>query len=87
MVDTSDGVIVCGKIYGGKYIKSAKNSPTFLKMGVAPYTIVIWGDVRKTLSYKPEIKLDGKFVCITGKIVEFKGKSQIVIYSEAQIKI
>jgi hypothetical protein len=83
-------VTVCGQIYGGKFLDKAKNSPTFLNMG-APYpdqplTIVIWGEVRKTFSYKPEVQLNNKTVCITGKIETYKEKPQIVIAAVSQIQ-
>jgi hypothetical protein len=53
-----DSVIVCGKVYGGRYLESARNSPTLLNIG-AKYpdqllTTVIWGDVRKEFTGKPE---------------------------------
>lgn len=83
-------VTVCGKIYGGKYLDAVKHKPTFLNMG-ALYpnqllTIVIWGDARKNFSYAPEEKLKNKTVCVTGKVEIFKGKPQITIDKEAQVK-
>ncbi|HRI20037.1 MAG TPA: hypothetical protein PLA68_03760 [Panacibacter sp.] len=83
-------VTVCGKIFGGKYLDAVKNKPTFLNMG-ATYpnqllTIVIWGDSRKNFSYAAEEKLKNKTVCVTGKVEMFKGKPQITINGENQIK-
>lgn len=85
-----DSVTVCGKIFGGKYLDKAGNKPTFLNMG-ASYpnellTIVIWGNTRKLFPYKPEEKLKGKTVCITGKIETFKGKPQIVLKQTDQLQ-
>ena len=83
-------VTVCGKIFGGKYLNTAKNTPTFLNMGAAYpnqlLTIVIWGDARKNFTYAPEEKLKNKTVCITGRVEMFKGKPQITAESESQIK-
>ncbi len=85
-----DSVTVCGKIYGGKFLENAKNQPTFLNIGAAYpnqlLTIVIWGDTRKLFPYKPEEELKDKTVCINGRIDEFKGKPQIVIYSPVQLQ-
>ena len=82
-------VTVCGKIYGGKHLKSAKNQPTFLNMGAAypkqQLTIVIWSNIRKTFPVAPEQAYNGKTVCVTGKIDTYKNQPQIVIYSAAQI--
>ena len=84
-----DSVQVCGKIFGGKYLESASNQPTFLNMGAAypkeQLTLVIWGSVRKKISYIPEKKLGNKNICVKGKVEVFKGKPQIVIKEEKQI--
>ena len=86
-----DSIVVCGKIYGGKFLETTSNQPTFLNMG-APYpneplTLVIWGSTRKIMTYVPEKKLQNKNVCITGKVEVFKAKPQIVIREEKQISI
>lgn len=82
-------VTVCGKIYGGKHLKSAKNQPTFLNMGAAypkqQLTLVIWSNIRKTFAAAPEVAYNGKTVCVTGKIDTYKNQPQIVIYAASQI--
>ncbi|XZF14530.1 S1/P1 nuclease [Chitinophagaceae bacterium MMS25-I14] len=84
-------VTVCGKVYGGKYLDQANGTPTFINMGAAypnsPFTVVIFGSDRDKLSYKPETYLDGKTICVTGKVKEYKGKAEIVVSKEQQIKI
>ena len=84
-----DSVTVCGKVYGGLYLENAKNSPTLLNIG-ANYpnqllTVVIWGDVRKDFTVKPEEDFANKEICITGKVELFKEKAQIVIRNPTQI--
>ncbi len=83
-------VTVCGKIYGGKFIETAKKQPTLLNMGDKypnqHLTIVIWGDLRSKLSYKPEERYADQQVCVTGTIVLFKEKAQIEISEEGQLK-
>ena len=85
-----DSVTVCGKIFGGKFLSSSNNQPTFLNMGAAYpnqlLSIVIWGNTRKLFSYKPEEKLKNKNVCVTGKIETYKNKPQIVIRQMQQIQ-
>jgi hypothetical protein len=55
----NDSVIVCSKIYGGKFLENVKGSPTFLDEGAkypnAPLTLIIWGDVRKQFHQAPEL--------------------------------
>jgi hypothetical protein len=84
----NDSVIVCSKIYGGKFLEILKGSPTFLDVGAeypnALLTLVIWGDVRKKFHQAPEL-LFNKDVCIYGVIEMYKGKPEIVIKNENQI--
>lgn len=69
-------VKICTKIYGGKFLETAKGTPTFLNAGAnyptAPLTIVIWADARKEFKNKPEEYYAGKLICVTGKIELFK---------------
>ena len=83
-----ENVIVCDKIFGGKYLDEAQI--TLLNVGAAfpdsPLTLVIKGDDRKKFSYKPEEQLTNKAVCITGTIIEYHGKPEILITDTLQIK-
>jgi len=86
-----DSVSVCGKVFSTNYLPDTRESPTFLNMG-APYpndslTVLIWKNTRTRFPYKPEEKLLNKQICVTGKIVNYKGKPQIVIHKEEQIQI
>ncbi len=83
-------VHVCGKVYGVKYI-SEGSKPTFVNVGAdypnSPLTLFINDDVRNTFSYKPEEKLNGKDICVTGKLELYKGKPEIVMKKESEIVI
>lgn len=85
-----DSVKICNKIYGGKYLEGAKNSPTFLNVGGnypdALLTLVIWNDTRKLFKKPPEEYYKGAQVCITGRIQIVKGKPEIIVSSPNQIK-
>src|SRR5256885_8573950 len=84
-----DSVKLMAKIYGGKYLETTINTPTFLNVGGnypdAPLTLVIWGDVRSQFKNAPETFYTGKEEWITGKIELYKNKPQIVIYNANQI--
>jgi hypothetical protein len=83
-------VSVCGKIYGGRFFENGKNQPTLLNMGDkfpnSPLTVVIYGELRAKLGYKPEAHFLDKELCVTGTITLFKEKPQIVIEEAAQIQ-
>jgi len=86
-----DSVTICGKVTGGKYLENANNGPTLLDVdGTYPnqqLTIVIFKADRPHFSYAPESKLVDQQVCVTGRIQEYKGKPQIVVRQESQVKI
>jgi micrococcal nuclease len=86
-----DSLTVCGSVDGGKYLENANRQPTLLDMGGSypnqALTLLIWGDNRSRFSYKPEEALRGKEVCVTGKIILYKDKPEIILDSEAQVKV
>jgi hypothetical protein len=84
-----DSVKLMAKIYGGKYLETANNTPTFLDVGAhypdAKLTLVIWGDVRSKFTNAPETFYTGKEEWITGKLELYKNKPRIVIHNVNQI--
>ncbi len=86
-----DSIKVCGKIYGGRFFETSNGSPTLLNMGAAypasPLTIMIPGDVRMKLGYAPEQQLKDKNVCVLGKVILFKDKPEIIVYSISQLQV
>lgn len=86
-----DSVKICTKIFGGRYFEGSKNAPTLLNAGAkypdAPMTIVIFGENRANFKNKPEEYYPDKNICVTGRIVMYKGKPEIIITREEQIKV
>lgn len=86
-----DSVKICTKIYGGRYFENSNNTPTLLNAGDkypnAPLTIVIFGANRAAFKNKPEEYYPGKDICVTGKIVMYKGKPEIILTDESQIVV
>jgi len=80
---------VCGEVFGSYHSTKTKGQPTFLDMGgkypASTFTILIWGDDLSKFSY--DIKsLEGKNICVTGVIKEYKGKPEVIVYGPDQIK-
>jgi hypothetical protein len=50
-------------------------------------TIVIYGNNRNLFSEAPESFFKEKEICVSGKIVLYKEKPQIVIYNKEQIMV
>ena len=84
-----ENVTICDKIYGGKFLSGA--GLTLIDMGGAHpnevVTLLIKGDDRKKFKEAPEDAFKGKAVCVTGTLVDYKGKPEIIITDPAQIKL
>ncbi len=86
-----ESATVCGTVSSAAYLGRTSGTPTFLNLG-RPYpdqlfTVVIWGTTRGLFEDEPEALFDGRRICVTGTIVEYKGKPQIVVDDPSQIEI
>lgn len=83
----NEKVMVCDQIFGGKYLSGA--DLTLIDVGGShpneQLTLVIKGDDRKKFSSPPEEVFKNKKVCITGQIIDYKGKPEIMITDPVQI--
>lgn len=81
---------VCTKVEG-THVAKGKKKLIFLNLGKpypdAPVIAVIFEDNFKNFNYAPDKFLDKKEVCITGKVVIYKGKPEFILDSEKQIEI
>lgn len=82
---------VCGKVYGGKFFETSDKAPTLLNVGAAypksPFTIMIPKEVRMKMVNAPEVELKDKNVCVTGKIILYKEKPEIIITNTSELTI
>ena len=82
-------VLVCGTVASARYAAKSKGAPTFLHLG-KPYphqllTVIIWGHARPRFASPPE-ELQGREVCITGRIALYRGRAQIEVSQPVQIE-
>jgi len=84
----NETVTVCDKIYSGKYFSNS--NLTLLDVGgFHPneyLTVVIKGDDNKKFKGHPDELFKNKKVCITGKIIDYKGKPEIEVTDPGQIR-
>jgi DNA/RNA endonuclease YhcR with UshA esterase domain len=84
----NEKVMVCDQIYGGKFLSGS--DITLIDVGGSHpnevLTLVIKGDDRKKFKTPPEEAFKGKKVCITGQVIDYKGKPEIMITEADQIK-
>jgi micrococcal nuclease len=82
---------VCGLVTGGRFLETAKNKPTFLNFEFPfpdhTFTAVIFEEDRAKFQTPPETLFDGKHVCVTGAIIDYRGKPEIVVHDPSQIVI
>lgn len=82
---------VCGTVVSAAYLGRTGGTPTFLNLDKPypdqPFTVVIWGTTRGLFEDEPEALFDGRRICVTGTVVEYKGKPQIVVDDPSQIEI
>jgi DNA/RNA endonuclease YhcR with UshA esterase domain len=85
----NEKVTICDKIWSTKLLDGS--NMTFLDMGgYHPnqlLTIVIKGEDRGKFKGKPEDDYKGRAVCVTGTIIDFKGKPEIVVTDPDQLKL
>lgn len=84
-------VTICAKVYGVKFLDKSKSQPTFLNVGGeypnSPLTIMIEFKNRANFTPVPEELYKDKEICVTGEVVEFKGKYEIIVSKPAEIVV
>lgn len=82
---------VCGVVASTRFLESGRNQPTYLNFD-HPYpdqtfTVLIHGPDRAKFKTPPEVMFNQKTVCVTGVILDYRGKPEIVVEDPAQIVI
>ena len=87
-VDIDKKVTVCGTVVsthkskkGHVFINLDKSFPNQI------FSITIWASNIINFTYKPEAELTGKRICVSGKIVNYKGTPSMYVDTEKQIEI
>ena len=85
-----DSITVCAKVADLRYFENSKNKPTLINLGAKHpnelLTLIIWEDARTLFTTKIEDLLE-KSICVTGRIILYKEKPEIVIEKPEQIVI
>ncbi len=83
-------ITVCAKVMD-TYVSKTNEGTTFVNFGnpypKSTFTVVIFEAALPNFKYTPSMYLKDKNVCITGKVKIFKGKPEMIVKKEEQIKI
>jgi hypothetical protein len=82
---------VCGLVASTRYMDSSKTKPTLLNFD-HPYpdntfSVMIPDASRGKFKGPPEVMFKGKTLCVTGLIIDFRGKPEIVVEDPSQITV
>lgn len=85
-----ENATVCGLVVDVHFASGSKGLPTFVNLD-KPYpnqifTVLIWGDDLPKFTENPA-KWQGRKVCATGTISEYRGSPEIVASSKDQVTI
>lgn len=82
---------VCGLVAGARYMDKAKTKPTLLNFDRPfpdhTFSVMIPDVDRAKFKGPPEMVFSGKTVCVTGMIIDFRGKPEIVVEDPTQIVV
>jgi DNA/RNA endonuclease YhcR with UshA esterase domain len=80
-------VKVYGTVSGGRWLQQSKITLINVDGEFPNHALVIMikDDIRSTFKYEPETFLKGKKVVITGTIIKYRDKPEIIITSEKDI--
>jgi hypothetical protein len=80
---------ICDKVYGSRVM--AGSQMTLLNLGgVYPnqkLTIMIKGRDRAKFPVAPEVAFQDKNICVTGTVINYKGKPEVIVTDPGQIKV
>jgi DNA/RNA endonuclease YhcR with UshA esterase domain len=80
---------VCGLVASTRYMESSKTKPTLLNFDRPfpdnTFSVMIPDADRGKFTGPPEMMFEGKTVCVTGLIIDFRGKPEIVVSDPSQI--
>lgn len=86
-----DSVIIIGFVTNVQRLTAGKEAPTLVTIGdkdkIELVTLFIPGAHRQNFRRNPETAYLNEYVQVTGRVMLYKGKTQIILYSEKQISI
>jgi len=85
---SGETLMICDKVYATEPVKGENLTLLYLGSETGQYlTALVKGPENPKFRWHPERDFKGKNVCLSGKIVDYKGKPAIYVTDAAQLKI
>ena len=85
---TGQSITICDKVYNAEAVSGSNNTLLYLGSQNGEYlTVVVKGAENSKFKWHPETDFKGRNVCITGKVVDYNGKTAIYVNNASQIKL
>jgi DNA/RNA endonuclease YhcR with UshA esterase domain len=85
---SGETVMICDKVYSAEAVKGESTTLLYLGSETGEYlTVLIKVPGNSKFKWHPETDFKGRAVCITGKVVDYKGKPAIYVTDASQVKL
>jgi micrococcal nuclease len=80
--------MICDKVYSTEVVSGSNTTLLYLGSENGEYlTVVVKGPEHPKFKWHPETDFKGRSICVTGKIVDYKGKPAIYVTEASQLKL
>ena len=80
--------MICDKVYNTEVVSGSNTTLLYLGSENGEYlTVVVKGPENPKFKWHPETDFKGRSICVTGKIVDYKGKPAIYVTEASQLKL
>lgn len=85
---TGQTTMICDKVYNTEALSGSNTTLLYLGSEKGEYlTVLVKGPENPKFKWHPETDFKGRNVCVTGKIVDYKGKPAIYVTGTSQLKL
>lgn len=85
---SGETLMICDKVYATEPVKGENLTLLYLGSETGQYlTALVKGPENAKFRWHPERDFKGRNVCLSGKIVDYKGKPAIYVTDASQLKI
>jgi DNA/RNA endonuclease YhcR with UshA esterase domain len=85
---SGETLMICDKVYATEVVEGQNMTLLYLGSETGQYlTALVKGPENARFKWHPERDFKGREICLTGKIVNYKGKPAIYVDNASQLKV